>query len=73
MLHVCSSRPLPTHMLPPYAGAGLVHGFVLDLLPPPQLTEHPDQPAHPAHLPSTVNTIYTYLNANKVVVGHLEA
>ena len=56
VLHVCSSRPLPPHVLPPYAGAGLVHGFVRDLLPPPQLTEHPDQLAHPAHLPSTVNT-----------------
>ena len=43
-----------------YAGAGLVHGFVRDLLPPPQLTEHPDQPAHPAQLPSTVNVRFKY-------------
>ena len=60
MLHVCSSRPLPSHVLPPCAGAGLVHGFVRDLLPPPQLTEHPDQPAHPAQLPSTVNVTFKY-------------
>ena len=60
MLHVCSSRPLPPHVLPPYAGAEFVQGFVRDLLPPPQLTEHPDQPAHPAQLPSTVNVRFTY-------------
>ena len=60
MVHVCTSRPLPIHVLPPYAGAGLVHRFVRDLLPPPQLTEHPDQPAHPAQLPSTVNVRFKY-------------
>ena len=59
-LHVCFSRPLPPHVLPPYAGAGLVHGFVLDILPPPQLTEHPDQPAHADHLPSTINIRFKY-------------
>ena len=44
---------LPSHLLPPYWGAGSEQSLVLCLAPPPQDTEQALQLVQVAHLPST--------------------
>jgi len=44
---------LPVQERPPYAGTGLLHVRVLDLLPLPQVLVHVVHPGHVAQLPFT--------------------
>ena len=50
--HFCSSLDIPEQGLPPYLGS--IQGLVLNIVPPPQVTEHAVQLDHTFHTPSTV-------------------
>lgn len=67
--HASVSDGSPTHCLPSYAGAGLVHVLSRDrdplLLAPvveKQVTEHVVHEAQSAHCPSTVKEIVPVMN-----------
>ena len=53
VLHSCVCWFSPSHFFPPPAGLGLLHFRVLNLCPPPHVTEHFPYLLHFPHLPST--------------------
>ena len=48
--------PDPVQLLPPCAGAGLVHVLVLDFVPVPQVLEHDEYDVYVVHPPFTKST-----------------
>ena len=54
LLHSFTSRCLPTHSLPPYAGWGLSQSLVLTFMPEPQLWLQASSLLHSPQFPSTV-------------------
>ncbi len=54
------STKSPSHIAPPFIGAGLLQYRVRSWTPKPQLTEHGSQACQSDHLPSTRHGKYIY-------------
>ena len=56
LVHKRSSRPSPSHFLPPFLGLGELHDRTRVSVPLPQVTRH-DHGVHLLHPPSMISTM----------------